>query len=87
MGEKVNVKKVQDESYRVKLINYLNYRLILLEINELSNCRDILWVEDIIITPNKKPGIMENIKSIIQAISNGIRKKQYFKLMLGKVRN
>ncbi len=87
MGEKVNVKKVQDESYRVKLINYLNYRLILLEINELSNCRDILWVEDIIITPNKKPGIMEHIKSIIQAISNGIRKKQYFKLMLGKVRN
>ena len=43
----------------------MNYKLLIMEADELIADDNILWVEDIIITPIKKPGLMELITNII----------------------
>lgn len=58
-------KIVSDESFKAGLINEMNYRLLIMEADELIADDNILWVEDIIITPIKKPGLRELITNII----------------------
>lgn len=56
---------MSDESFKAGLINEMNYRLLIMEADELIADDNILWVEDIIITPIKKPGLRELITNII----------------------
>ena len=42
-------------------MNELNFRLLCQQADEVSEDEDILWIDDIIITPIKKPGMKERI--------------------------
>lgn len=57
-----------DDNFKKELIDEMNYRLLIMETDALSVDEKILWVEDIMITPIKKPGIKELINRIIQRI-------------------
>ena len=67
-------KRVSDESFKAGLINEMNYRLLIMEADELTADENILWVEDIMITPIKKPGLKKLITDIIHGIC--IRSKE-----------
>ena len=43
----------------------MNYKLLIMEADELTADENILWVEDIMITPIKKPGLKKLITNII----------------------
>lgn len=57
-----------DDNFKKELIDEMNYRLLIMETDALSVDENILWLEDIMITPIKKPGIKELINRIIQRI-------------------
>lgn len=61
-------KIVLDDNFKKELIDEMNYRLLIMETDALSVDENILWLEDIMITPIKKPGIKELINRIIQRI-------------------
>lgn len=57
-----------DDNFKKELIDEMNYRLLIMETDALSVDENILWLEDIMITPIKKPGIKELINRIIHRI-------------------
>lgn len=57
-----------DDNFKKELIDEMNYRLLIMETDALSVDENILWLEDIMITPIKKPGIKELINRIVQRI-------------------
>lgn len=50
----------------------LNFKLFCYQIGDVPANEYILWVDDIVITSIKKPGLNERVKAIIQRIIGNI---------------
>ncbi len=50
----------------------LNFKLFCYQISDVPANEYILWVDDIVITSIKKPGLKERVKAIIQRIIGNI---------------
>lgn len=60
------------ECYTKGLIMELNFKLFCYQIGDVPANEYILWVDDIVITSIKKPGLKERVKAIIQRIIGNI---------------
>lgn len=74
--QRIKARKSKSSEYYTKgLINDLNFKLFCYQISDVPANEYILWVEDIITTSIKKPGLKERVKTIIQRIIGIIGRK------------